>query len=327
MDPNRYIYGDGGWRYNLAYEFLGHIGGVDTDRAGGFQEASLKILENLGVNHEYIPYPCRNIYDALESIDTLIPRGRTAYIHTWNHLEREFLERHYRPYVEYPLINGKPDHTFLDLHFEYDGTYLISIPDRVTGEVYIDLLRKIVESILDKGGIAVLDLTHIPYSFREVGNIHKTLEPIWGNTFIYISFNESLTTPGITTGCLYIPIELDDEIKIKPWDHRHIVDRTGGELHVINAVWSSYLERVNNILEERRRIASKKGFKIHGNRGYLEVRDVNAIHSLLTGLGILTLPVESLGRIYISLTTDTSFKEAIEKVEDVLEEGAEGDNS
>ncbi len=308
------------WKYNLAFEWLGHIGGVEPARSGGFEAASEKLLERIGFELGHKPYPCRDIYDALEALDHIVLRGRTAYTLPWYWEEKLFFTRHYRPHVDIPLEDGEPKAGFLDLHFEYEGLYIISLPDRVTGEVYRDLLRKIVESVLDKGGHILLDITYLPIVDIDIPWLNRLLTPISSHVSIYLGCNNLLTRHSDTTGILYTSLD-EESINIR-WEHEYIVEKTSREINTLISLWDDIVESLSKEAAERGVVATGQGFNTNVFRGYVEVDDVERMNNLLLGAGILTMPIPELSRIYISLLTDTEFKDAVEKAGEVINEGS-----
>jgi len=318
---------------NFYDPIYGHIGTKILDTILGEHDIKkphlpLNILlekfgQRLHINlNEYSPIPVKGIEDVIIAIDRSIPKGNTAYILPWYHQEEEIYKTLFRPYFKIPIEGLKPREGMLQYNYEYKGIYHLKIPDRYTGEIYLDLLKEYVETILEVGGYLILDITyiHTVEDFNETAEkLLRMIEPISRRVIFYIDLSRSYINPKAEYCVAYSPYQITDIII----NHRGINiaglldDTLPVELFTLDLLWNEYLNQVRTTLESKKKIL-KRNLKNKflessytltiGFSGSLELAEK------LLNENIIVEPIETpLEGITIDLYTDAE-EEAMEKL-------------
>ncbi len=233
-----------------------------------------KIGERLGLDrYGYSPAPVNGLEDIIISIDRETPKGSTAYILPWYHLEEDVYKTLYRPYFKIPIDGLKPRKGMLQYNYEYNGIYHLRIPDRYTGEIYIDLLKEYIETILEVGGYLILDITYLHthekyYDMKK--RIISLIEPISKYTMFYLDLSRAYIDPRFNLSVAYGPRPITDIIinhrginRIILMDEKPLV-----ELFTLDLIWNEFIKNVRNILKGKIDTLKNIGIQAHLESSY-----------------------------------------------------------
>ncbi len=303
---------------NLAYPSLGHIAEPsDAPRRDiDLSTAAEKYMESLGLGSGWRASAVPSPREAIEAVASLLPRGRTAYALPWHTEAEKALKRIYKPLVSIPVDGADPIPSFLDYNFEYDGLYYIETPDRTTGKTYLDLLAKIVETLVDKAGLILIDITYlhtIPIEERRAVARLLSIEEVWAAYLARLP--ESLTRHDYTAPILIHRIDgLDVEQAPPP-----IARSTASDLIYQTSLWDGLIDTVSETIGLRKEVLREIGIEAWGASVTIEVEDPGDAELIARSRGVVLRRVDSIRRIGMSLYTRTDFPKAVEKIRDVLE--------
>ncbi len=303
---------------NLAYPSLGHIAEPsDVPRRDvDLSIAAEKYMESLGLGSGWRASAVPSPREAIEAVASLLPRGRTAYILPWHTEAEKALKRIYKPLVSIPVDGVDPIPSFLDYNFEYDGLYYIEIPDRTTGKTYLNLLAKIVETLVDKAGLILVDITYLhtaPSDEREAVARLLSIEEVWSAYLARLP--ESLTRHDYTATIL---IHRIDGLDIDPAPPP-IARSTASDLIYQVSLWDGLIDTVSETLSQRKELLREIGIEAGGASVAIEVEDPGDAELIARSRGVILRRLDIIGRIGMSLYTKTDFPKAVEKIRDVLE--------
>jgi len=302
---------------NLAYPSLGHIAEPrDAPRRDiDISTATEKYMESLGLGSGWSVVPTPGTAEAVEALATLLPRGRTAYLLPWHIDIKRILKRIYKPIATIPSEGLDPIPSFLDHNFEYDGLYYIEIPDRTTGKIYLDLLTKMVETVIDKAGLLLVDITYLhtlPSRTRDEVSSLLSTEEIW--TAYIARLPESLTRHGETAPILiYRAGELEVESAPPP-----IARLTASDLIYQTSVWDGLLDKVSETLQLRRDMLRDMGVEPGEVAVAIPVENPENAELTARSRNVVVKRLDVIRSIGISLYTETNYVEAVEKIRDVI---------
>lgn len=269
----------------------------------------------------YKPVPINGIEDVIMSIDRLVRKGSTAYILPWYHLEEEIYKTLYRPYFKIPVENIKPRRGILQYNYEYNGIYHLKIPDRYTGEIYIELLKECVETILEVGGYLIIDITYL-HTLEDFNGIltrlMKYIEPISRNTLFYIDMHRAHVNPLYGLAVVYASEAISNTImNTRGINYRAVMDdRVSIEIFTLHLFWTEYINVVKKTLKERKNGLKKMLDNISLESSYtitISINDpINKAEELLNENILVEPTYEPIQGITLDLYTDTFEDEASE---------------
>ncbi len=233
-----------------------------------------KMGERLGLDrYGYTPAPVNGLEDVIISIDRETPKGSTAYILPWYHLEEEVYRTLYRPYFKIPIEGVKPRRGILQYNYEYNGIYHLRVPDRYTGEIYIDLLKEYIETILEVGGYLIIDITylHTHENYDDMkARIVSLVEPISKHTLFYLDLSRAYIDPKFNLSVAYGPGPLIDiTINHRGVNQIALMDEKPSiELFTIDLIWNEFIKNVKDILKGKRDILKSIGIQVNLESSY-----------------------------------------------------------